>query len=791
MYHPNDRELQQVQASISPAKWKQRVAKARALERTIKAILQHIERGQSQDAAIRAETPASQRSKMLRLLPRYRRDGLEGLIDRRTPRQREVTKEERDVIKASRMANPSISVEDIQVVLQRTFGRSPSETTVKRVLVEAGLQRPVGRPPQRSEIEVQELGAAGLELIRAAEAETGAVAEMVQAVVGVARQLPEPSTSAEGERALRNERGHFTRRYNRSRRKQPGQAVAPAYQTAADKGADKGLGRLSFRTQRAETIEAKLWALLCTPVLTIGNRIEELCGPCGKYLEGICGYAYMPDTLRKAASEWTVAGVGYALQQAHAASWHRVSVERWERGYQASVVYIDNTTKPLWTRMFTKSAKVAMTGRVQPALVSTFVQTGVGTPIYFETHSGPAPLALRVLSLLEQVERTADYPLGRLTVIDGECCSASLLRAFKEGGRDLVTPLPATLATPERIRFGRGSAPHPYREGDTIREGQITLQDSHDKRRPVQARAIVIEQRTKEGWVVLVTLADHDQWPARRLADIYYERWPRQEDFFRRANGAVGLNQVHGYGKRLVANTSVLTKLDELEQKAARARADQVRKGQRLEELTSRQASLAKEQARRSRYVVKRQQRVDAALAAGKTETAAFRRAVSELRASSDQEAETERALSGMQEEQVKLTSQLETLSRRQQRASVERARLQDRKQILEADMAQDMLFSTLKLTLAMLVHFVVVEYFPHRPMEWGTFLARLALLPGRRETTETTVTTFIEANDRDREFMTALDKACARINRRRLTCEGRRLRYVVEWPEAGRARSG
>ena len=75
--------------------------------------------------------------------------------------------------------------------------------------------------------------------------------------------------------------------------------------------------------------------------------------------------------------------------------------------------------------------------------------------------------------------------------------------------------------------------------------------------------------------------------------------------------------------------------------------------------------------------------------------------------------------------------------------------------------------------------------------MAWVTFLSRLALLPGRRETTETTVTTFIEANDRDREFMTALDKACARINRRRLTYKDRRLRYVVEWPEGGRGRSG
>jgi hypothetical protein len=608
---------------------------------------------------------------------------------------------------------------------------------------------------------------------------------MVDAILEVARQLPEPTTEPEDDRALRNQRGQFTKRYNRSRRKQPGEAVALAYRTAEEKRQTRDLGRLSFRTQRRETIEAKLWALIATPVLTVGNRIEELYGPRGKYLKGVCGFEYMPTTLRKTASEWTLAGVGYALQKVHAASWHRVSATRWERGYQAAVVYIDNTTKPLWTRMFTKAAKVAMTGRVQPALVSTFVQTGVGTPIYFETHSGPAPLAPRVLTLLEQIERTVEYPVGRLTVIDGECCSAGLLWTFKQAERDLVTPLPATLATPERIRFGKGSAPQPYRDGDTIREGQITLVDSHDKSLQVEARAIVIEQRTKQAWVALVTLADREQWSVRVLADIYYGRWPKQENFFRLANEAVGTNQVHGYGKRLVANTSVLTKLDELDQKTARAAEQRSNKEQQLVELTAQQAALDKEQSQLSRYVVKRQERVDAALAADKTHTAAFRRAVEELRDSSDRLEEVNQERTVLQRQQQQIDSQRATLTRRIERNETTRAKLEDRKEILEADVAQDVLFTTLKLTLAMLVHFVVVEYFPHRPMEWATFLSRLASLPGRRETTETTVTTFIKANDRDLDMMKTLEKACGRINRRRLTYKDRRLRYVLEWPES------
>jgi hypothetical protein len=84
--------------------------------------------------------------------------------------------------------------------------------------------------------------------------------------------------------------------------------------------------------------------------------------------------------------------------------------------------------------------------------------------------------------------------------------------------------LPSAIAKPERILFGKGSAPQPYRDGDTIREGMVKLKDSKGGGEELWARAIVIEQRTKGEWMALVTLADREEWPARRLANIYYGR---------------------------------------------------------------------------------------------------------------------------------------------------------------------------------------------------------------------------------------------------------------------------
>jgi hypothetical protein len=201
-------------------------------------------------------------------------------------------------------------------------------------------------------------------------------------------------------------------------------------------------------------------------VTPVNGRIEDLRGPQGRQLVEMCGYAYQAETLRKVVSEFSVAGLGPLLQQTQAETWHRVNRARWENEYRAHVVYVDNNVKPLWTRFFTKSTKVSSTGRVQPALTSTFVNTGVGVPIHFETTSGAAPLAPRVLTLLEQIEEQHDQPVGWLTVIDGEWCSAPLLAGFKDRGRDLIVPLAANMIRPQRFRFSRGSSFRPYRNGD-------------------------------------------------------------------------------------------------------------------------------------------------------------------------------------------------------------------------------------------------------------------------------------------------------------------------------------
>ena len=790
-YEPKNPVLKDVRRRISEINWIKRVEDARRREKIVETILERMKMGESQNTAIAASVEESKRGVTLRNLAAYRSEGFEGLIDQRSPREPEIPIWIHDSIEIARMANPNITVQQVEEILQKKYRYCPSSTSIKRIIKEAGLQRDVGRPTKASDENtspkgaIKPLEAAGYSMVFAAESETGAVGELVDTALEVAGELPEGKEVSSEERALRNPRGEFTGQFNQARRKGPQEIIATTHRTAAEKAEERDLGRLSFIDQSRETIEQKVWALISLPAIpTLKGRLEELRGPHGRLLEEFCGYGYQVETLRKVVSEFTLSGLAERLQKQQAESWHRVSVERWETEFQAAVVYIDNNIKPLWTSFFTKSAKVSSTGRVQPALSSTFINTGAGVPIYFETHSGSAPLAPRVLDLLREVEAETEESVGRLTVIDGECCSASLLKAFKEEGRDLVVPLSASMVQPERFEFGPGSSFRPYRQRDMIREGSITLVDSKDKNVTVVARAIIIERGNKDKRTVLVTLAESDEWGIRELADAYFGRWPKQEGFFRSANQSINLKRVHGYGKRVVINTAVLEKLEELTSRIERCEDKQEEEIARLREVGEKLNETKKELNRIVRYRAKREERVDAALEQGSTHTQDFAIASAELRESTQEERKIVSRVESLEEQRDKLESKTQRREARIEKMEQDREKLDGRKEIVEADVAQDTLFTTMKLTLAMLIRFVIVEYFSDCPMEWTTFLSRIAQLPGHRETTEENVTYVIYGNHRDVKLMKALNEACRRINERNLDYKGKRLRYKLHWPD-------
>lgn len=210
-YKPKSEDLQEVRRRISERSWLKRVSDARRRERVVKKVIEYVASGESRNAAIAAAAPDSKRSATLRDLLKHEDEGFEGLIDRRTPRDPEIPISIQDAIEVARMANPSISVKEVEKILQQKYEDSPSSTSIKRIWKDAGLERRPGRPGAHDQakgaeasVEVEPLEAAGFQLIRAGEAETEAVGRLVDTVMAVADELPEPGPvpASELKRAL-------------------------------------------------------------------------------------------------------------------------------------------------------------------------------------------------------------------------------------------------------------------------------------------------------------------------------------------------------------------------------------------------------------------------------------------------------------------------------------------------------------------------------------------------------------------------------------------------------------
>ena len=257
MLTPSLPELRIVQSRLAPASWERRVEAAQFSAASLDPVLAEIEAGSSLNKAIELKLPASRRSWALRSLPRLRAYGVEGLIDRRLPREPSMTEDVRIAIEAAYRSDPGVTAD---VAVDQLVGKGltclPSRDRIDRELaaVRACSQpKPAQLKPVVEEKRVEEeveLPFAGGELLLAAEIETGAVAALTQEVVELGREAREVSVGREPEcdRADRDDKGRFTAQYTRS----------------VSVGKERRLRRISGRRRKRPRVESRPGRGSCT-----------------------------------------------------------------------------------------------------------------------------------------------------------------------------------------------------------------------------------------------------------------------------------------------------------------------------------------------------------------------------------------------------------------------------------------------------------------------------------------------------------------------------------------------
>jgi len=781
-YQPRDPDRRRAWARLSPAVRLARLADARRRLAAVEEVRGRPAGEQMQAAVARVVTWAH-RSSYKRWQTAFDAEGFDGLIDWRIAPASPMSLTVREAICTLRRADPDCPVPDIVAFVKKHHDFETSETKVKRVLRSAGLQRRPGCPSGAAVNQPGRLELGGMRFVEAAAVETGYLAALRRGVVEHIADLPHPMEPGPVDTSDRDEYGRFLSPYNERYRKGADDEIGPGFASVSDKRIGMDPSRLQVSQVGDDVIERKLYSVLVSPLLGSG-RWDGIRVPRGDLLKELCGYAYMPATLEKFTGELKYAGVSETLWEVHARLWLEQTTA-WGPERRAAVLYVDGSTKPVWTTLFSQSTKVSSVGRTMPGLEQVAFHSGYGVPLWMVTHSGRAPLVKEIPRMLTKMEETwGSSAVGRIVVIDAEANSVPFLKGLEQGerGRGWVTRLRPGWVTSKRI-FNRTNY-QSYRNGDRVRVGVADFVDPEVKGETFRMRVVEVERRTtgKVTYLGASTKLDEREWKARELADLYFDRWPNQEANFRAVNQATESKQVHGYGKRMVDNVSVVTELDAL---AGRLRGGH----ERLERQQGQEDELARKVREKKHALTSKvrrlgtvQRNLDGRIMVGPDVLLSTQRLVIEERALNGQIADERESLLKQQTKLKEAEGRVQKTSTKLQVWRERQESLQTRRRIFAHDVELDSLFSVLKVGLTLLVTYVLKEYLGDARMEVSTFLERVATLPASiRVTPQLELVTF-EYNRRDAEVMGLLQVHCDAINDRRLRLRsGRTLRIALE----------
>lgn len=780
-YEPTYKKVVEIWDRLSPASREKRLNQAKKRLEIIQALEERPSEESERATATRLDIKVD-RTTILRWRKRHEEHGLDGLIDVRIGRNKPVPEEICAAICTLRRSDPNIAVEEIISHIEEYHDFKIGGTTVKKVLREKGLNRRPGPQKGDSASGEQRLEFGGMKLLEAAFVETGYIGALAQAIVSHVEDLPKPENPIPPDTSGRNKLGQFLPEYNERYRKKPEDPIGPGFASVLEKREGMNPDNLQISKSSAEIIERKLLGLIASPMIGGGRWDGMRVFRADILLQEVCGYPYMPATLDKFTRELKYAGVANTLWEVHARLWLSLTVS-WGNEKQAVICFVDGTTKPVWTRLFSQSAKVSSVGRVMPAIDQVAFHTGYGVPLWMLTQSGSASLVKVVPDALNKLEKMCgSSSIGRLVVIDAEANSVPFLKGLEQGtpSRAWVTRLKEEWVKNKKI-FNRNNY-RAYRNGDRVRMGLADFNDPDGGK--FRMRIVEVERRTsgKITYLGASTNLDEREWKVADIADLYFDRWPAQEANFRAVNKAAGLKEVHGYGKQLVENISVVTELDELSQKSVNAEKrldNQQKKEKDYEEQIREEKRILNRKVRRQETI---RRNIDTKMKTGNSVTQSMKAMVEEQGSLVDEVVKRKDKLEKIQKRHEKVKSQVDTTQKRLDGYREQKESLESRREIFAHDVELDSLFSLLKVGLVLMVTYVLREYLGGACMEAVTFLERVATLPARlRMTPDLEIVTF-EYNRRDPDVMTLLEAQCDAINRRGLrTRSGRKLRIVIE----------
>jgi len=266
----------------------------------------------------------------------------------------------------------------------------------------------------------------------------------------------------------------------------------------------------------------------------------------------------------------------------------------------------------------------------------------------------------------------------------------------------------------------------------------------------------------------------------RDLADLYFRRWPVQENFFKDA-GVLGLSQHRGNCGTIVSNVAVVSELERMESRASRDAETLAQLSADADQMRAHGRGVRTRTPTRSMALATRRGRLDDLIAQSKTSGKMFAASALDHQRALVQAESCAKASAKARARLKRTTRAVQSL-----RPDVTNSQLGVHGSSHSALFASSMSHRTRsslppKLTAMQLICFVLREYVSSLAMTPETFIQRVFTIHGRKELRMNEELIVFYENPRDPAINDALRDACRHLNKRALQRDNRTLRFAVE----------
>lgn len=497
---------------IKPSTIKQRYDKARRKEKAIHVV---EKKGVDIEEAFVRHGIKISRYSYPRILARYKASGINGLFETRGgAKSVKVSDDIKSYIRSIKEERNSLRADEICQIVKKRFCVDVHFSHMSRILLEMGLNTPVGRPRKEPIYEEIEIDHAGCFILKAACLAMDLSNTIVDVITSRIEEI-EQNNSEHSQEFL----------------------------------------NMRILSTSSEVIRRKIEALLFMPVFGMERIWHFKTVYPRKGLGPVTGskLPYKYHTMDNFLREIPRLDIDQRLSKALA----KLYVEAFRinfRTKEARTFYIDCFRKAVWTKRNIPKGMHATRNQILKCLDIYFIHDSHGRPLLPLTRPGDSYLGEALFPLIEALEEAVGKEVVDFVIFDREGLAVAVFQEFTKRKKHFVTVLKENQYTciddfemnkrNKWITYKKD--PKTGKETEQILDCNKTLVDSKTKK-TYQVRSILVREAGSEAFAVVVTNISRRQEPyAAKIVDKYKARWDQQENSFKQMKPSLYLDTNHG-----------------------------------------------------------------------------------------------------------------------------------------------------------------------------------------------------------------------------------------------------